>query len=288
MRHPFFLSFLVAICVLFVACSTGPTVPVSEQRLADARNNFKASDFTAALTNLDMAIKSGGDDASAQQAVVLRAALATALADAGKQMAEAYAAGAKEPAAQSRFGAFNKMRLDYYGIARAHLMNAMQSVLDQRRKLNANPITIEVTFPGFTAGTDPAITKIKSGQWVTDNERLGAELWADRNALARALTAIAGGGQEPNKGLQIFASGKVDIDPRVYLVELSNSFLQTGAMFELRALNEPDHLRTVDEVVQGNLEIASKLLAAKPDKDLEARVKKMQGDCDKMLKKLGA
>jgi hypothetical protein len=279
--------FVIFISLFSVACSSSPPVPVSEQRLADARSNLKASDFNAGLTNLDFAIKSAGDDPVGQQAVVLRAALATALADAGKQMAEAYAIGAKEPAAQARYGPFSKMRLDYYGIARAHLMNAMQSVMDQRRKLGANPIPIQVSFPGFTGGTDPTVTKIKNGQWVPDNDRYAAELLADRNALARILTAMAGGGLEPNKGQQIFAGGKVDIDPRVYLIELSSSFMQIGGIFEPRALNEPDHFRIVTEVVQGNLEVALKLLAAKPDKDMEARVKKMQAECEKTLKKFG-
>ena len=281
-------SLVIAISLFSVACSSAPPKSASEQRLDDARSNLKTSDFNAALTNLDFAIKAGGDDPAGQQAVVLRAALATALADAGKQMAEAYAAGAKEPTARSRFGPFSKMRLDYYGITRAHLMNAMQSVMDQRRKLSGNPIPIEVTFPGFTGGTDPTATKIKSGQWVTDNERYAAEVLADRNALARILTAMAGGGQEPNKGQQIFAAGKVDIDPRVYLIELSSRFVEISSIFAPQALNEPDHFRIVHEVVQGNLEVAMKLLAAKPDKDLEARAKKMESECEKTLKKLGA
>jgi hypothetical protein len=270
-----------------VACSGAPPVSVSEQRLADARNSLKSSDFNAALTNLDFAIKAAGDEPTGQQAVVLRAALATALADASKQMAEAYGLGVKEPAAQSRFGPFSKMRINYYAISRSHLMNAMQAVMDQRRKLSSNPIPIEVAFPGFTGGTDPTVAKIRSGQWVEDGDRYSAELQADRNSLARILSALAGAGQEPTKGQQIFSAGKVEIDPRVYLIELSSSFLQIGGIFELRALNEPDHLRTVNEVVQGNLEVELKLLAAKPDKDLEARARKMQAECQKTLKKLG-
>jgi hypothetical protein len=85
----------------------------------------------------------------------------------------------------------------------------------------------------------------------------------------------------------MFASGKVEIDPRVYLLELSDDFLQTGGIFDLRALNELDHLRTVNQVVKGNLDVLEKLLAAKPDKDLETREKKMKDDVEKMLKKLG-
>jgi hypothetical protein len=280
--------FAIAISVLLVACPSGPPPPGTAQYLTDARNSFKASDFNAALTNLDRAIKSAGDEPAGQQAAVLRVALVTALADAGKQMAESYAAGAKEPAARSQYGPFSRMRSDYYGIARSRLMDAMQSVMNQRGKLSNNPLTIEVTFPGFTGGTDATVNKIKSGQWVGDGDRLSAELQADRNSLARTLSALAGGGPDPSKGQQLFTSGKVDVDPRVYLIEISGSFLQIGGMFEPRGLNEPDHVRTVNEVVKGNLEVALKLLAAKPDKELESRAKKMQADCEKTLKKFGS
>lgn len=287
MQHRLSHYLVLSIFMFLAACSGAPPTSPGERDLVDARNSLKASDFNAALKDLDGAIKSAGDEPLGQQAVVLRVALVTALADASKQMAEVYGLGAKEPAAQSRYGPFNKMRSDYYGIARSRLMDAMQSVMDRRRKLSANPMPIEVNFPGFTAGRDPTVTRIKSGQWVTDADRLGAELQADRNALARTLSALAGAGQDPDKGQQLFSSGKVDIDPRVYIIELSSSFLRIGGMFEPRALNEPAHLRTVNEVVRGNLEVALKLLATKPDKDLEARAKKMQAECEKTLKKLG-
>jgi len=273
--------------MFLVACSGAPPTSPGEKYLADARKGLKASDFNAALKDLDGAIRSAGDEPLGQQAAVLRVALVTALADSSKQMAEAYGLGAKEPAAQSHYGGFNKMRSDYYGMARSRLMDAMQSVMDRRRKLGGNPIPIEVNFPGFTGGTNLTVTKIKSGQWVTDADRLGAELQVDRNALARTLSALAGAGQDPDRGQQIFSSGKVDIDPRLYLVELSDSFLQIGGIFGPRALNQPDHIRIVNEVVRGNLEVALKLLAAKPDKDLEARAKKMQAECEKTLKKFG-
>jgi len=276
---------IIAISVLLFACSSVPPTSESNKHLTDATKSLKSSDFDAALRNLDKAIKSAPDESFRQQVVVLRTALVTALADANKQMAEAYYTGAKEPAAQSHSGPFYRTRSDYYSTARSFLMDAMQSVMDQRSKLSGNLMPLEVSFPGFT-GTNPGLTKIKSGQFVSDSERLSAELQADRNALALVLSAMAGAGQDPNKGQLVFSSGKVDVDPRVYIIELSNSFLQTGAIFDFRGLNEPDRLRTVNEVVRGNLDVALKLLAAKPDKDLEARVKKMQADCDKALKKM--
>jgi hypothetical protein len=274
----------IAISILLLACSSAPPTSESDQSFTDARNNFKSSDFKAALRNLDKVIKASSDESQRQQAVVLRTVLVTALADANKQMAEAYSIGAKQPAAQSRTGSYYKMRSDYYKTASSFLMDGMQSVMDQRSKLGGNPLMIEVTFPGFT-GTNSEMTKIKSGQPFSDNDRLNAEMQADRNALAAVLSEISGAGQDPNKGQQIFSSGKVQIDARVYLIELSNSFVQGGAMFDWRGLNEPDHLRTVNDVVRGNLDVAQKLLAAKPDKEMEARVKKMLSDCDKADKK---
>lgn len=287
MTHRPFACLLIVVSVLLLACSTGPTTSSGDQHFADARNNIKSSDFIGALKNLDATIKSAVDESQRQQAAVLHVVIVTALADAEKQMAEAYHQGAKEPAGQPNSVALNKMHSDYYSDARSRLMDAMQSVMDQRAKLGDKSLPIEVAFPGFKGGADSSLTRIKSGQLVGDSDRLSAELQGDRNAMARVLSALAGAGQDLNKGQLLFATGKIDVDPRVYIIELSDSFLQIGDMFGPRGLNEADHLRTVNEVVRGNLEVAKKLLAAKPDKDLEARVKKLQADCDKALKKIG-
>ncbi len=282
LKRPWPLLFIV-VCVLLMACSNTPTTPEGNVPFTDAKNNFKASDYSAALVNLDKTIKWTKDESIRQQAIVLRTVLVTALADSYRQMAEAYYTGAKQPAGQPHAGAFSVKRSDYYKTAQGYLMDGMQATMDQRAKLGSSTTPIEVIFPGFMA-TNPGMTKIKLGQAVTDSEGASAELQAERNALAVALSAVAGAGQDPNKGQQAYSSGKVDVDPRVYIIELSNSFMQSSVMFDYRGLNAPDRMRTVNEVVKGNLEVAEKLLAAKPDKDLEARVKKMQADCDKALK----
>jgi hypothetical protein len=278
---PFLLS---AICVLSLACSCAPPVSQSDKAFTDARNNLKFSDFDGALNNLDKVAKSAKDESVRQQALVLRIAVVTALAEADRQVAEAYYTGAQQPAAKSS-SPFYKMRSDYYSTANTLLMDAMQTVMNQRATLGDKAVPLEVGFPSFT-GTNPGLAKIKSGQLISDSDRVSAVLQADRNTLAVVLSAIAGAGQDPNKGQAAFSSGKVDVDPRVYIIEISNSFLKTGAMFESSGINQPDRLRTVNEVVRANLDVAVKLLAAKPDKDLEARVTRMRADCEKTLKKL--
>ena len=282
-HRPWPILAAIAICLLLLACSSAPPTSQSDTSFTDARNNFKASDFEAALRNLDKVIKGSSDESQRQQAIVLRTVLVTALADANKQMAEAYYIGAKTPAGQSHSGSYYKMRSDYYNTARSFLMDGMQAVMDQRSKLGATPLVIEVTFPGFQ-GTNAAMNKIKGGQLVSDNDQLSAEQQATRNALATVLSAIAGAPDDLNKGQQIY-SNKVEIDPRAYLIELSNSFYQSEAMFDWRGLNQPDKTRLVNDVVRGNLDIAQKMLTAKPDKDMQARVKKMLSDCDKADKK---
>jgi len=282
-----FLQCLTLVFPVFLfACGT-PQTALDVRHFADAKNNFIASDFKAALDNLDGTIKTTNNPALRQQATVLRIALVTALADANQQMAEAYHVGAKQPAAHAQVGAFYKMRSDYNNAAHDYLMDAMQSVMDQRSKLTT-PVTIDVAFPGFIGGEDQAVAKIKGGLFISDSERLNAELQMDRNCLAGILTALAGANQDLNKGRDLYGSGTVQVDPRVFLVALSDSFLRTGAMFDVKGLNEPDKFRIVNQVVHGNLDVVEKLLQAKPDKELETRVKKMQDDCDKCLKKLGA
>ncbi|MFI5098763.1 MAG: hypothetical protein ACHQT6_12390 [Candidatus Acidiferrales bacterium] len=284
MPHRPWRLLISAICVLLLACSCAPPVSESDKAFTDARNNLKFSDFDGALNNLDKVIKSAKAESPRQQALVLRIALVTALADANRQMAEAYYTGAQQPDAQSHSSPFYKTRADYYSTGSSLLMNAMQAVMNQRSKLGANAIPLEVAFPSFTE-TIPGLKKIKDGQIVSDSDRLSAELQVDRNAFAAVLSALAGAGPDPNKGKEAFSSGKVDVDPRVYLIEISSSFVKAGAMFDSSGMNQLDRLRTVKDVVKGNLDAALKLLAAKPDKDLEERVKKMQADFEKPPKK---
>jgi len=270
--RPLAVAAMVVSAVL-AGCSSGPTVSEGDQHFLDAKNSLKSSDFKAALRNLDATIKSATDPGVKQQASILRVALVTSLAAANKEMGEAYQIGAKMPAAAGHTGAFYKNRSDYYNTAHAQLMDAMQTVMDQRQILSDKPMVLEVAFPGFT-GTNPGMNNVKSGQLIGDAERVQAEQQANRDALALVLAGMAGAKDNLNKGKEIYAAGKVEIDPRVYLLALNDSFLSTGAMFGFRALNEPDHLTTVNTVVMGNLEVVKKMLAAKPDKDLSAEVTK--------------
>jgi len=262
----------VILSVFLASCSSGPSVPEGDQHFLDAKNNLKASDFKAALTNLDATIRTTTDPAMKEEAKVIRVAVLTAMAEADRQMGEAYQIGAKQPAASGHTAAYYKNRTDYYNTAHSLLMNAMQSVMDERSKLGDKPLAMELAFPGFM-GTNPTLDHLKEGQLLSDGDRMQAELQADRNALAKVLTAIAGAKDDVNKGQEIYAKGKVEIDPRVYLIALSDSFLTTGAMFGPRGLNEADHLATVNQVVMGNMAVAQKLLTAKPDKDLEAQAR---------------
>jgi len=274
----------VIVCLFLASCSSGPEVSEGDQHFLDAKNNLKSSDFKAALTNLQATIKSTTNPAVKQEASVLRVALVTALAAANKEMGEAYQIGARMPAAAGHTGAFYKTRSDYYNTAHAQLMDAMQTVMDQRAIMSDKPMVIEVAFPGFT-GTNPGLNNVKNGQLIGDADRVQAELQSDRDALALVLTAMAGAKDNLNKGKEIYAAGKVEIDPRMYLLALNDSFLSTGQMFGFRGLNEPDHLTTVNQVVMGNLEVVKKMLSAKPDKDLEAQITKemdqMAGKPDK-------
>ena len=280
------LLLIAAIPVLSLTVSCAPPVPASIQAYNDAKNNLKFSDFDGALINLEKAIKSAKDDASRQEALVLRTALAAALADSHRIMAEAYNAGAQHPDAKSHANSFLKMRADYYSSANTFLMQAMQSVMDERSKLGDKPMPLEVAFPTF-AEKIAGLENIKKGQFVSDADRLASELQQDRNCLAAVLSAIAGAGSDPKKGLAAYNTGKVDVDPRVFIVEMSDSFLQIGAMFLPTGMNQLDRWHTVNQVVRVNLNVAAKLLAAKPDATLDARVKKMQADNDKTLKKFG-
>jgi len=273
---------------LLSGCAGAPPTPTAQQYFNDVKNNLNSSDYDAALKNLDRLIKSAGEQPLGLQGTVLRAVLLTAMAEGSKQMAEAYAVGVKQPAAQAHPGAFSKMRADYYGMARVWLMNAMEGVMGQRGKLTEQPIPLDIAFPEFR-GTEPtAFAQIKNGYGVQEAERYRAQIEEMRNALARRLAALVGAGEDVNKGQAIFSKGGAQIDPRLYLIEMSDAFLRLSEIFGPRALDDPRYRRASLEVVRDNMDVALKLLSAKPDKSLEARAKKMKAECEKQLKALGA
>lgn len=280
------LPMLVLLVCILVACGGGPTTPTAEQYFSDAKKNLATLDYEAALKNLDRLVKSAEGQPLAQQGTVLRTALLTSMAEASSKMAEAYGSGAGQPDAASRQSQFIKMKSDYYGIARVRLMNSMEAVMAQRSNLGEQGMALDIAFPDFM-GTEPAaISKVQKGQWVDDNARYRAELEIVRNALAGTLARLAGAA-DTNKGRAAFEKGGVQIDPRVYLLELSNMFYRLSEMFDRRALDDSRYRRISLEVVRDNADVVLILLEKKPDKELETRAKKLKADCEAALKKIG-
>jgi len=287
MRTHRFPAFGIGVCLLLAGCGGEPPTPPTERYFADAKKNLDALDYDAALKNLDRLVKAAGDQPIGQQGFVVRTALLVALADGTKQMGDAYSTGMKQPYAQARQTQFVKMRADYYGIARVRLMNAMEAVMGQRAKLGEKSLPLDVRFPEYSGTAHPAVEKIKNGQVVEESDRYRAELESVRNALALVFAHITGAGDDVAKAHALFEKGALQIDPRVYLVQLSSDFLRLADIFGRQALDDPRYQRISLEVIRDNLDRALKLLEAKPDKDLEAQARKLKANCEKTLKTLG-
>lgn len=286
MRRLISLTLALGVFVL-LGCSSGPgSAPGPELYYSDAKKNLVTLDYEAALKNLDRLVKSGEGQPLARQGAIVRTALLTAMAEGSKQMGDAYRDGSTEPAAGPYKSQFTRMKADYYGITRVRLMNAMETVLAQRAKLGDQTMPLDLAFPDFTGQEHAAVTKVRNGRLPSDADRYRAEMENVRNALARTLAFLVGVGDNVAKGKTVFEKGGVQIDPRVYLIELSERFLKLSDVFDRRALDDPPNRRITLEVVRDNLDLAAKMLEAKPDKDLEARVKKLKADCEKALKAL--
>lgn len=280
-----FVSSVGGFCLFLAGCA--PPTPTTQQYFNDAKKNLASMDYDAALTNLDRLTKAAGNEPLGQQAAVLRTALLLALANGTREMADAYGTGMKESPAERRRSQFLRMRADYYSIARVRFMNAMEAAMAQRGKLGQQGLPLEVPFPDFAGTPHGAVARIKGGYWVEDPDRYRAELEAVRNSLALVLAQLAGAGGDPHKGKAAFEKGGLQIDPRVYLLEMSDNFLRLSEIFERKALDDPRYHRTSLEITRDTLDVALKLLEAKPDKDLQERAKKTRVDCEKRLKALG-
>jgi hypothetical protein len=278
-------ALLLVVCLCVVACSTESSTPTNLPYAA-AKENLARLDYDAALKNLEKTIKADPNTPEAKQASILRIALLTSMAQGARDMADAYDTGLKQSAARNQSSLYTRMRSDYYGIARVYLMNAMETVLAQRPKLTADPLPLDAAFPEFSGLEPSPLDRIRHAMSVQESERVRAEVESSRNHMAGLLAALSGAGEDVHKGKGTFQKGPVPLDTRVYLLELSAAFYKLREIFEPKALDDVRYLRTTIEVVQGNLDALDQLLAVRPDKDMQARAKKLRTDCDAALKKI--
>jgi hypothetical protein len=278
-------ALLLFVCLFLLSCSSEQSKP-ADLPYAAAKENLTALDYDAALKNLDKTIKAAPDEPDGKEATVLRVALLTAMSEGTSDMAEAYRVGVTQPSARMQTGPYTRTRSDYLGMSRVYLMDAMEGVMKQRAKLSDAPMQLNIAFPDFSGTEPPAMDRIRHGMSVQDAERYRTELETSRNYLARLMAALAGAGEDVHKGHSAFQAGGAKLDSRTYLLELSAAFYKLRAIFEAKALDDVRYLRTTIEVVQGNLDALDRLLAARPDKDMQARAKKLRADCEAALKKI--
>ena len=276
---------VLILCLCCSACSSTPTPP-GNKNFADAKTNLESSDFDGALRNLDRAITTAGGQPEAQQAELIRVALLISMAESDKKMADAFETGRSQPVASPRYGQLTQMRTDHFQLARAHLLNALEAVMKQRAKLGDKPMALILKFPDFSATENPVYAKVLKGMAVTGEEVVRLDPEFTRNALAMNLAGMVGAEGNVHKGREIFEKGNVEIDPRLYLIHVTESFHKLSEMFGPKNLDDAKYMKISLEVVRDNLDLASKLLVAKPDKDMEARIKKCREECAKQLKKL--
>ena len=280
------LALVVMGCALALACTGAPPTPKPEQYFKDAQANLAGLEFDTALKNLDRMTKAAGEGPLAQQGMALRAAVHASLAEASKEMAEAFGTGAKQPSAAPRRSEFTKERSDSYSMARTRLISSLEGLAEQRGKLGAEAVPLTLPFPSFTGTESQALARLKSGGAVGEAELRRAELEAARNALARNLARLAGAGDDVNKGKALFDKGGVQVDPRVYLLEMSNTLMRLAEIFGRPALDDPKYQRLALELLRDTADVVLQKLQDKPDQDLETRAKKLKADCEKQLKAL--
>jgi hypothetical protein len=288
MIRPRPLFAVLLILLLFNACSSEPPKPAATAGTTynDAKNNLKALDYEAARKNLDKTIKMAGTEPLAGDARVALIAMSFAEAHGARLLADAYDIGGRQPAAQAMTSQFRRTRTDYYTHARAHLLMAMEDFVKQRATLSDAALPVSIEFPEFAGNENPAVNRIREGTYVADNDKERAEREAIRNEMARLMARMTGAGDDVHKGHSTFQKGNVQLDPRLYQLAVAQQIIKLSEIYAYRALDDSRGKRTALEVARDTVDNVAKMLAAKPDKDIETQAKKLKADIEKELKKL--
>lgn len=277
---------LAAFLFILAACGGGPTTQSTpEGQYQFAKEAIAGKNYVKALDTLNQIVKRQPDSELAMRASLTRSVLLAGMADGYKRMAEAYMDGYKSPNARTYANQMRKFAMDYYGMGRVRSVEYVEAFdLTMRHVQTGKPLTLDCALPQTTGREDPGLDKIRAGAMVSDDERLKVEYSEVESGLARAIAATLGVGEDLNAARARFEGGAAKVAQPALLVAAAGHMCQLSAIFGRRALDDDRLDRAFHERALTTADSALEKLKKEPNAKLEATVKKIRKECEKVLK----
>ncbi len=270
--------------LMVVAC--GPTVerPTGNAGVyEDAKDMFKRNKFDRALEFAE-GLDATPPNKFTDRARVLRAVIFNGQIKAYKNLADSYTSAidaSKDPHHKAEFGQQRHDNLLLGGTSALNLGEVAQHIL-QGGTLNRE-LSLEAAFPATEGPIEVRdLTRMSEGGWVEVEQQQAAAVDALNKGMDDSLAAALGG--DRSKARSTLAAGSVKLDQVEFSLYLCNALFDGAGFFDRKHIHDPGKYRTLlsltNDVAMATLDI----LKDKPDKDKEAKIKKIQDQVKSALK----
>ena len=271
---------VVALTIVAVSCSNGPTPPQpgSPAFLWNAaRETYRGGDLLKTNDNLSEIVQTENDFTAKARAwqIVVSAGLSQGLA----ALATGYEAGAKANRANPM--PFRKQATDLRTMAGRAALDLTQAVHDFAARNQSPDVLLAFDFPAGSLTQPGSLQKIYSGMLMQDSETIALRTAMEQRGVVLALCQIAGSPEDSAKVLEKFKAGEVKIPRATFLFGAAKVLYDDSDVFTSNKLDQPQRLKAMYDQA---LDALHAVPESQDTKDLTA---KLQAAVKKMLKKSG-
>ncbi|HVB28438.1 MAG TPA: hypothetical protein VNG91_01385 [Terriglobia bacterium] len=265
----------VSLMLFLTACSSSvspPKMPGVDYQ--QAKLMFQQGNLDRALSLTDPVASGSQGNSDTLNARVLRAVIFSGRIRAYKEVADACKKGSQTVANPRFRTSYDRRRsnaLQYGSNAALNLGEVVMALASDFPK----EVTLDAPWPS-AEGPEvvAALTKIRQGGWVPEDEQDTAVLDAQHQAIDDVLAELFGG--DRNKARMAMSAGPAKIDGLDFALFLEKQMVDGLDFFGPKYLGSPGQLKTLCGVAERLIPTIATLLKAKPDKAKDAEFKKLQ------------
>jgi len=237
---------------------------------------FRQGNLDRALSLTDSMVSGNARDPDTFNARVLRAVIFSGRIKAYKELADTYKKGTQAARNPRFIASYNSRRsndLQYGGGAALNLGEVIMEFTST--PTFPETLTLDAPWPDVEGPEAvPALTKIRQGGWIPEDEQDAAALDAQRKGVDDMLGELLGG--DRSKARTEMTAGPVKLDGLDFALFLEKQMVDGLVLFGPQYLASPGQLKTLCGVADRLVPPITTMLKAKPDKAKETELKKLQ------------
>jgi hypothetical protein len=262
------LLLLLAVVLVTVSCSSGPTPPQPGSPAFywnAARQAYAAGDFPRTSNNLSEILST--DNEYAARARVWQVVMSAGVAQGLSELANGYEAGAKANRANPM--PFRRQTTDLRTTAGRSAVDLAETVHGMLAKEQPPEIAFAFDFPSGSATEPGNIKKIYAGMLMQESEAQTLQKEMMQRGVLLALCAVAGTPGDSAKLGETFKAGEVKVPRATFLYGTAKVLYDTSEIFGANKLDQPQRLSALCNEA---LECLKGVPESKDTKDLATKI----------------